>query len=53
MMYTKCLRHTAGDKIIELHGIQLDNTYGSVQQVQFLHAILLQTNLLKFLAKFL
>ena len=29
--------HTAGYKVIELHGMELDNTYGSVQQVKFLH----------------
>ena len=29
--------HATEDKIIELHGIKLDNTYGSVWQVQFLH----------------
>ena len=39
MMYRlakRFVRRTAGDKIIQLHGIDLDNTYGSVRQVQVL-----------------
>ena len=36
MMYVLA-QCTAGDKIIELHGIKLDNTYGAVRQVQFVH----------------
>ena len=33
----RLMLHTDLDKVIELHLIKLDNTYGSVQQVQFLH----------------
>ena len=33
----RLVRRTSGDKVIVLHGIHLDNTYGSVRQVRFMH----------------
>ena len=60
MMYrlAKCfVLHTAGDKIIELHGIKLDiklTTHMAVcYRSNFQIAILLQSNLLTSLAEFM